>query len=237
MGQTRKVLIILHQGHSTSGRVGVLLNQMGFELDVRRPRFGDPLPQCMAEHAGVAVYGGPMSANDNDAYIRDEIDWLAKPLKEGKPLLGLCLGGQMLTRHLGSRVYRLDSGITEAGYYPITPLAAAHEITADACAPFPDHVYQWHSEGFDLPPGATQLAEGSTFPVQAYRYATNAYALQFHPEVTYETIDRWAMLGGERLKAPGTRPAAEHTAGWHQYDCAVATWIKAFLPKWIGSPV
>jgi GMP synthase (glutamine-hydrolysing) len=236
MDQIRKILIILHQEQSTPGRVGFLLRQLGFELDIRRPRFGDPLPQSMREHEGVVIFGGPMSANDSDAYIREEIDWLAKPLKEGKPLLGLCLGAQMLTRHLGARVYRLDNGGTEAGYYPITPLAAAHEITADACAPFPDHVYQWHSEGFDLPKGATQLAEGSTFPVQAYRYAGNAYALQFHPEVTYETIDRWAMRGTERLKAPGTKPADEHIAGWHLYDSAVATWIKAFLPKWIGAP-
>ncbi|MGP6418358.1 glutamine amidotransferase [Pseudomonas putida] len=235
MDQTRKILIILHQEHSTPGRVGGLLCQQGFELDIRRPRFGDPLPQNMSEHEGVVVFGGPMSANDSDRYIRDEIDWLAKPLQEGKPFLGLCLGAQMLTRHLGARVYRLDDGGTEAGYYPITPLAAAHQITADACAPFPDHVYQWHSEGFDLPHGATQLAEGSTFPVQAYRYCGNAYALQFHPEVTYETIDRWATLGTERLRAPGTKPASEHLAGWRQHDSAVATWIKAFLPKWIDS--
>ncbi|MEJ1224338.1 GMP synthase (glutamine-hydrolysing) [Pseudomonas sp. NFACC32-1] len=237
MDQSRKILIILHQEHSTAGRVGQLLEQLGFELDIRKPRFGEPLPQDMREHAGAVVFGGPMSANDSDAYIREEIDWLAHPLKEDKPFLGLCLGAQMLTRHLGSRVYGLDNGGIEAGYYPITPLAAAHEITADASAPFPDHVYQWHSEGFDLPTGAVQLAAGTTFPVQAYRYADNAYALQFHPEVTYETIDRWSSLGTERLKAPGSRPAHEHTAGWHRHDSAVEAWIKAFLPKWIGTPV
>lgn len=236
MGQTRKILIILHQEHSTAGRVGLLLRQQGFDLDIRRPRFGDPLPPDMREHEGVVIFGGPMSANDSDEYIREEINWLAKPLEEVKPILGLCLGAQMLTRHLGARVYRLDDGTTEAGYYPISPLEVAHQITADANAAFPDHVYQWHSEGFDLPNGAMQLAGGSTFPVQAYRYAKNAYALQFHPEATYETIERWATLGTERLKAPGTKPASEHVAGWHQYDAAVATWIKAFLPKWIGSP-
>ncbi|MBP4043848.1 glutamine amidotransferase [Chromobacterium violaceum] len=236
MDQIRKILIILHQEHSTPGRVGVLLNQLGFELDIRRPRFGDSLPQNMREHAGAVVFGGPMSANDNDDYIREEINWLDKPLNEGRPLLGICLGAQMLTRHLGERVYQLDNGGIEAGYYPIAPLPAAHTITADACAPFPDYVYQWHSEGFDLPKGATLLAKGSTFPIQAYRYGHGAYALQFHPEVTYETIDRWASRGTERLKAPGAKPACEHLTDWHQYDSAVAAWISAFLPKWIGSP-
>lgn len=87
MGQIRKILIILHQEQSTPGRVGFLLRQLGFELDIRRPRFGDPLPQSMREYEGVVVFGGPMSANDNDEYIREEINWLAKPLKEGNHCL------------------------------------------------------------------------------------------------------------------------------------------------------
>ena len=235
MEQSRRVLIILHQEQSTAGRVGFLLRQQGFELDIRKPRFGDPLPQDMSEHVGAVVFGGPMSANDGDDYVREETDWLAKPLKADKPFLGLCLGAQMLTRHLGARVYRHDDGRIEAGYYPITPLAAAHAITSDAGAPFPDHVYQWHSEGFDVPQGATLLAKGTEFPIQAYRYAHNAYALQFHPEVTYAMIHRWTTRGAERLNAPGARQASDHFASWYQYDAAVARWIKAFLPRWLGS--
>ncbi|WP_088579620.1 glutamine amidotransferase [Burkholderia ubonensis] len=230
----QKILIILHQEQSTPGRVGVLLRQLGLELDIRRPRFGDPLPEHMRDHDGAIVFGGPMSANDGDTYIREEIDWLAKPLAEGKPFLGLCLGAQMLTKHLGARVYQRDDRRIEAGYYPIAPLSTAHKITANAGVPFPDHVYQWHSEGFDLPADATLLAEGSTFPIQAYRYGLNAYALQFHPEVTYETIERWVMRGTERLKAPGAKPGCEHITGWHKYDSAVASWFSAFLPEWLG---
>src|SRR5262245_40127124 len=80
------ILTILHQEHSTPGRVGQTLRNMGYALDIRRPRFGDPLPQTMHEHAGAIVFGGPMSANDEDDYVRREIDWLAVPLREQKPL-------------------------------------------------------------------------------------------------------------------------------------------------------
>lgn len=232
--KNRRILIVLHQEHSTAGRVGDLLLRDRFELDIRKPRFGDPLPNTMRDHAAAIIFGGPMSVNDDDAYIRQEINWLSIPLREEKPVLGLCLGAQMLSRHLGARVYAREDGSIEAGYYPISPVEAGHRITAHLAVPFPRFVYQWHSEGFDLPDGAELLAAGSTFPVQAYRYAKNAYALQFHPEVTFETINRWASRGGERLKAPGAKPAAEHISDWHRYDQPIDAWLKAFLPAWTG---
>ena len=107
-------------------------------------------------------------------FIKREIDWIGVPLKENKPFLGICLGGQMLARHLGGRVDFHGEGHVEVGYYPIRPTLEGRAI----CEVWPDHVYQWHREGFDLPPGATLLAEGDTFPVQAFRQGEHAYA---HP--------------------------------------------------------
>src|SRR5712672_3452599 len=76
------VLIVLHQESSTPGRVGNALRALGHRLDIRRPRFGDPLPNTLEQHAGAVVFGGPMSANDSDNYIRREIDWIEIPLCE-----------------------------------------------------------------------------------------------------------------------------------------------------------
>lgn len=101
-----KILVVLHQEHSTPGRVGRILQSMGYELDIRRPRFGCPLPKTMDDHAAAVIFGGPMSANDEDDFVKQEIDWIATPLKANKPYLGICLGGQMMARHLGARVYR-----------------------------------------------------------------------------------------------------------------------------------
>ena len=124
------ILIVLHQETSTPGRLGHALRQRGYPLDVRRPRFGDPLPETMAGHSGAITFGGPMSANDATDFIRREIDWLAVPLKEKKPFLGICLGAQMLAHHLGSRVYRHPDGHAEVGYYPIRPTDIGRMVCA-----------------------------------------------------------------------------------------------------------
>src|SRR5271170_7653036 len=124
----QSILIILHGEHSTPGRVGNALRQLGYRLDVRRPRFGDSLPPTMAEHAAAIIFGGPMSANDEDDFVRREIDWIGVPLKEEKPFLGICLGAQMCARQLGGRVFKHPHGQAEIGYYPIRPTAAGRAV-------------------------------------------------------------------------------------------------------------
>ena len=209
----RPLLIVLHQENSTPGRVGHALRVRGYPLDIRLPRFGDPLPETLAGHAGAIIFGGPMSANDKEDFIRREIDWLAVPLKEGKPYLGICLGAQMLAHHVGARVYPHADGHAEIGYYPIRPTA----IGLSLCDPWPEQVYQWHREGFDLPDDAELLAEGETFEVQAFRYK-RAYALQFHPDVTHAMMHRWTTRGHVRMEMPGAKPRAAHFADREVYD-------------------
>jgi len=226
-----KALIILHQAHSTPGRVGRWLKHAGYELDIRRPSMGDALPASLERHAGVVVFGGPMCANDADLWLRREIDWLGVPLKEDKPYLGLCLGAQLLAKRLGARVFSHDDRRCEVGYYPVHPTAAGDALCATA---FPRRAYQWHHDGFDIARGATLLARGdSDFPHQAFRYGQSAVGLQFHPEVTYHMMCRWTTHGHERLTHLGARPAHEHLHGWYQHDHAVGRWLDAFLSAWI----
>ena len=158
MSDKPRILVIVHQETSTPGRVGRLLTERGFHLDIRRPRFGDPLPDSMDEHVGAIIFGGPMSVNEKEAYIRREIDWIGVPLRDRRPFLGICLGAQMLVRHLGGRVYCHPDDLVEIGYYPIRPTESGAGY-----GPWPKYVYQWHREGFDLPSGATLLAEGDIF--------------------------------------------------------------------------
>src|SRR5258707_5467487 len=115
------VLIVLHQESSTPGRVGNALRALGHTLDIRRPRFGDPLPETLDLHAGAVIFGGPMSANDPDDYVRQEIDWIEVPLREQRPFLGICLGAQMLARQLGAPVAPHAEGRTQISYYTIRP--------------------------------------------------------------------------------------------------------------------
>jgi len=227
-----KVLIVLHQDHSTPGRIGAMLAERGFALDIRRPSLGEPLPATLAEHAGAIVFGGPMSANDDHLdWVRREIDWLAVPLSEDKPLLGVCLGAQMLARHLGAAVFTYPDKRSEIGYYPIAPTPDADRLCA---APFPRSVYHWHCDGFALPRGARRLAASDgAFPNQAFAFGSRALALQFHPEVTYAMICRWTTRGAERLDRPGARPRSEQLEGWFRYDRAVALWLATMLPAWL----
>jgi GMP synthase (glutamine-hydrolysing) len=104
---TKPVLIILHQEHSTPGRVGYALRQRGFTLDLRRPPLGEALPNNLKDYSGVVIFGGPMSANDPDAFIGEEIKLIERTLKAETPFLGLCLGAQLLCRAMGTRVYNL----------------------------------------------------------------------------------------------------------------------------------
>ena len=137
------VLIVLHQETSTPGRVGNALRALGHPLDIRRPRFGDPLPETLDQHAGAVIFGGPMSANDPDDYVRREIDWIEIPLREQRPFLGICLGAQMLAKQLGAQVAPHPEGRVEVGYYPIRPTAAGHAL----CPNWPEQRLSLASRG------------------------------------------------------------------------------------------
>ncbi|MEP9376480.1 glutamine amidotransferase [Aquabacter sp. CN5-332] len=224
-----RILVIMHQAHSVPGRIGHRLEERGFRLDPRRPAIGDPLPDDLSSYRGVVVFGGPQSANDTHPYIRQEIDFVGRVMKEDAPLLGICLGAQLMAAQLGARVDRHVDGLCERGYYPLRPTPLGERLL-----PWPSHVYHWHAEGFDLPRGAELLAEGDVFPNQAFRYGRNAYALQFHPEVTQDMMCRWTVRGAERLAHPGAQPAEAHLEGWSRYDPAVCLWLDMFLDAWVG---
>lgn len=224
-----RILVILHQENSSPGRVGQSLQARGFNLDIRKPRFGDPLPETMEHHAGAVIFGGPMSANDPDGFIRKEIDWIDVPLRENKPFLGICLGAQMMVKQLGGQVAAENKGNVEIGYYPITPTEAGKKFMS-----WPQKVYQWHSEGFSLPDGATLLAGGPTYPNQAIRYGEKAFGIQFHPELTHAMMVKWTTFGAPRMADPGAQQRRDHFAGRFVYDGSVRRWLCDFLDIWTG---
>lgn len=219
------ILIVLHQERSSPGRVGQMLVEKGFPLDIRRPVLGDRLPQTLEHHAGAVVFGGPMSANDPDAFVRAETDWLSVPLKEKKPFLGICLGAQMLVRHLGGKVEAEPQGRVEIGWYPIRPTEHGRLLMRN----WPKMVYHFHREGFDLPHGCQLLAEGDVYRNQAIRYGENAWGLQFHAELTRAMMQRWVVHGAHRFVMPNAQQGREHLEGRMIFDAPLKAWLSDFL--------
>jgi GMP synthase (glutamine-hydrolysing) len=225
---TRPVLVVLHQETSTPGRVGQVLTAHG----IRRPVIGESLPDTLDDHRGAIVFGGPPSANDAEPHLRQEIDWLHVPLKEDRPFLGICLGAQMLAKHLGGSVGPHPEGLVEVGYYPLQSTTEGRMLLPH----WPDMVYQWHREGFELPRSATLLATGERFRNQAFRYGDKAYGVQFHAELTLAMLYRWTTHGHERTLMPGAQLRRAHFDGRAIYDAPVKRWLEQFLGLVFGEP-
>ena len=228
----KKVLVIVHQETSSPGLVGQLLQEQGYMLDIRCPAIGTPLPDPKTEYAdhyaGAVVFGGPMSANDDQTlpFIQEELDWISIAIESGKPYLGICLGAQLLARALGATVAPHPQELREIGYAPIRPVASTTLAELQ-------QVYHWHKEGFELPQGATLLATGEVFPNQAFVYGDAAYGVQFHPEITRTMIDRWTEKVPEQLLLPGAQSYETQVAAHDRHAASVERWLRGFLSDWL----
>lgn len=229
IGAVKKILVVVHQETSDPGLVGQLLRGNGYRLDLCCPAIGDRLPEQLGGYAGVIVYGGPMSANDDDSlpHIRAELDWIPIALDAEIPYLGICLGAQLLARVLGAKVAPHPEQFREVGYVPIQPTRCSTNPLA--CL---THVFHWHQEGFELPQDAELLATGEMFPNQAFRYGDTVYGLQFHPEITQEMIHLWNVKAAEQNLSIG-QPYDEQMRYHTSYAASVERWLKAFLPDWL----
>jgi GMP synthase (glutamine-hydrolysing) len=229
--EKQPILVVLHQERSSPGRVGQMLTEKGYPLDIRRPVLGDPLPDTLAGHAGAVIFGGPMSANDPEPFVKTEIDWISVPLKENKPYLGICLGAQMMVKNLGGNVGPDREGMTEIGWYPIRPTAHGRLLMD-----WPSMVYHFHREGFDVPRGVKLLAEGDAYPHQAIRYSENAWGVQFHAELTRAMMHSWVVRGASRFTMPNAQQGREHLEGRMIFDAPLRAWLWNFLDLVFDKP-
>ena len=228
-----KVLLVVHQDTSDSGRIGRQLADRGFRLDIRCPLKGDNLPRTMAEHRGAVIFGGPQSANDDHklAGLKKELTWIERTIEARVPLLGICLGAQLVARALGAKIDFHPEGLHEIGYHPITPLGDwPHGFERTM------HFYQWHKETFEVPVGAVRTAAGEMYPNQGFRYGRCCHAIQFHPEVTREIVHRWTRKPGGGLLRPEAQSPECQIAAEARHAPAVEAWTARFLDHWIGRP-
>ena len=232
---TRRVLIVVHGAHSTPGRVGERLEARGCTLDRRCPNLFDPLPGDLRAYAAAVVFGGPQSANDDDRpAIRMELDWLEKVALPGPvPVLGICLGAQMIARVLGAKVGRHPEGLVEIGYHPIYPTPAGQSHFDG-----PTMFYQWHKETFAIPAGAVHLAHNDAFDAQMFSYEDRVFGIEFHPEMTRAMVDRWSgsERGSAMLTLLGAQPREVQLESYDRYAPATDRWLDRFLDTWLLRP-
>ncbi len=231
---TRKpVLMLTHVTARDAGQIAVIVAALGHPVEVLRLNKGAPLPENIEDYAGFVSFGGPASANDEHIdYIRAELDWMPRVIALGVPLLGVCLGAQLIARSLGAAVALHAEGLYEFGYYPVTPLGDGDDLQMDG----PLEVCHRHGEGFELPAGATHLARRESFPNQAFRYGATSFAVQFHPEVNDAVIDAWLNRDPppEDLARRGAQSADEQFRHHASHQQAMHAWLEKFLIHWLA---
>jgi GMP synthase (glutamine-hydrolysing) len=186
-----EVLVFQHDPFEDLGLFAEVLNRAKARYRTVRLFQGETPAEDWRHIAALIILGGPMGVNDEEKFpfLRWEKTIIRAALHESVPILGICLGAQLLASTLGTRVY--EGSVREIGWSPISITAHGQVDSLLGYLPENATVFQWHGDGFDLPAGAVCLASSMHYPTQAFRLGKIAYGLQFHLEVTAQMIERW----------------------------------------------
>jgi GMP synthase-like glutamine amidotransferase len=180
------ILVVRHEPFEHLGRFAEILKQNNIPFYYKD--LGEPLE--LDGYHGVIVMGGPQSANDSLPGLLAELKLIEQAVVREVPVLGICLGAQLIAKALGARVYRNpEKEIGWAGVY-FTAAAEGDHVFGGIASPA--NLFHWHGETFDLPAGAEWLAYSDKCRHQAFRFGRNVYGVQFHPEITPEMIVDWS---------------------------------------------
>ena len=208
-----QVLVLQHISCETIGSIADTLEKSGIGHRYVRTGRGETVPSLLEEDA-LIVMGGPMGVYEQDRYpfLRDEIALIRSAIKSGKPVLGICLGSQLIAAALGATVK--PGPRKEIGWFTVYRSDEAKDDALFGGLPDSFEALHWHGDVFTLPEGAVPLASSKRTACQAYRHGRNVYAILFHLEATQPMIEEWTKefageLAEEKLKAaPITRAAA-----------------------------
>ena len=207
----KPVLVLQHLDQDGPAYLATWLRQQGRAFTLLNTEAGQDFPERVDGHGALVVLGGEMGANDALPSLRQAERLIAQALHAGVPVLGLCLGAQLLARSLGAAVGA--SPAPEVGWQRLhfcdTPLAA-HWF-----GEHPGHaatVFHWHYDGFDLPHGATRLAQTAACPQQAFCIGPHV-GVQFHPELDAAKLQAWVAADDARYDALAPMASVQSRAG------------------------
>jgi GMP synthase-like glutamine amidotransferase len=199
------VVIVRNEEPDPGGTVVEELTGEGLPVRLVDAHRGEPLPDPR-DASGVVVFGGSQHADDIERFpfLASERDLLAEATERGVPVLGICLGGQILAMAMGASLR--PSPVKEFGYSPISPTPEGERDPLMSVFEPADRVFHWHEDTFDLPDGATLLLEGEHVRNQGFRFGDHAWGVQFHPEVTRDVIEGWLGVAGDTEARWGKTP-------------------------------
>ena len=193
-----KLLVLQHVAFAILGTLNPHLKDAGFRLRyVNFGRHPDAEPK-LDGYQGLVILGGPMGVNEVGAHphLLTELRLIETAMEREMPILGVCLGAQLIAQALGAHVRANPE--KEIGWYDVTLTDKGRSDPLFRHFRPTEKLFQWHADAFDVPRSATHLASTTTCRNQAFRYGTNVYALQFHLEVDESLVERWLHVLLER---------------------------------------
>lgn len=225
------VHILQHAPFEGLAGIEPLLAQNSAQITATRFFENHALPSLQGLDLIIAM-GGPMSVNDEAElpWLIDEKRFVREAVKSGVPVLGVCLGSQLIASALGARVYRNSQ--KEIGWFPIESVSADNNQFR-----FPERlpVFHWHGETFDLPTGAVHLARSAACKNQAFQVGRRTLALQFHLEVTPDAVQSFVDYCGTELRpAPFIQTKAELLSAPPATYAEANTWMGRVIEYLVG---
>ena len=186
-----RVLAFRHVPFEGMGLIELALRAHQIEFDYADLYAHPKPPTDPAEYDALIFMGGPMSINDDLPYLRREEEYIRQAIGRGIPVLGVCLGSQLIAHALGAEVRR--NAVKEIGWFEVELTDTGRSDPLFQAFRSPEPVFHWHGETFELPPGAKLLASSERCRNQAFRLGTTVYGVQFHLEITPAMIADWCV--------------------------------------------
>lgn len=225
-------IAIRHVAFEDLDTFGPALAVRGYKTSYRDAPIDDLTASSLAECDLLVVLGGPIGVYEDDRYpfLKSELVLIEKRLKAAKPVLGICLGAQLMARALGAKVYA--AGFREIGWAGLS-LSAAGRASALAKLTPGTRVLHWHGDTFDLPSGATHLASTPRTPNQAFAVGRHGLALQFHLEVSAQGLERWLVGHAVEIAATPRVTVPRLRADAAKFAADLAPSGRAVLEDWL----
>lgn len=206
----KPILVIQHHAGDGPAYLGQYLDRQGLPWQLLRIDQGEAVPGSITGYAGLALLGGPMSVNDALPWLGPELSLIREAVSMRVPVIGHCLGGQLLSKALGGTISA--AAHPEIGWSEVTPV---DQDTARRWFGGADmaRLFQWHGETFSIPEGAALIASGPYCAHQAYVVDDIHLGMQFHCEVDRAKVEHWLHVGADEIAASRHSPAVQGVDG------------------------